>query len=124
MSGAPAFKAGWLSKKSGGKEGKKSVGNMYTHFDKRYFVLDDGHLSYYKKERDREPAGRIQMVGASIERSHHNPDTKFHVTSKGDLRKLTLAAPSAAECESWLAALHQALAQNQHLKQAQEQLES
>ena len=30
-----AFKAGWLHKKSGGKDSKRSVGNALAKFDKR-----------------------------------------------------------------------------------------
>lgn len=102
-----SFKAGWLLKKSGGKEGKRSFGNALAKYDRRYFVCDEGKLSWYKKERDPECVGSLELLGAHIATKD---DVKIKVTSRDGSRTLTLKTDTPDAREAWIAVLRRAAA--------------
>ena len=105
---APArSQEGWLLKQSGGKEGKKTLGNLVSKWDKRWFSIQGGSstLCYHKTERDAErgktPSGEINCDGAMIERvlGGVNPsegwEVQFALHVEGRVLTLTLHARTA-----------------------------
>ena len=100
------FRTGWLLKKSGGKEGKTSFGNALAKWDRRYIVVEDSKLTYFKRERDAAPAGTLELAEAVITAGI---GLTFDVATRGG-RTLTLKADSDESREAWIAALLQASA--------------
>ena len=100
------FRTGWLLKKSGGKEGKTSFGNALAKWDRRYIVVEDSKLTYFKRERDAAPAGALELTEAVITAGI---GLTFDVATRGG-RTLTLKADSDESREAWIAALLQASA--------------
>ena len=99
--------SGWLEKKSGGKEGQ-SKSRMLERWDKRWFVLLDSEVCYYKSEDDakygKPPLGALDCTGASIFLKEVKGST-FRFTVVALSRELKLRAPTAASYEQWMAAL-------------------
>lgn len=108
---------GWLLKRSGGKDQKKSIGNVLAKWDKRYFALPGGtsKLLYYKTERDAERGkaanGELNIEGCRVERildagGESAPDSwpvMFSIDT--DDRVLTLRTDSGDTLRLWVAAI-------------------
>ncbi|XP_031330779.1 oxysterol-binding protein 1-like isoform X2 [Photinus pyralis] len=78
--------------------------NCFKGYQRRWIVLQDGHLSYFRKQADTEHKcrGSMPLRGASI----RTEDARtFFVTSNGDTQTFHLKAASREECQQWITAL-------------------
>jgi len=99
---------GWLKKKSPKTQGSK----VLDLWQRRYFVLRDGGLSYYKTEKaaslsNAESLKSIrleQVLGASSNPRHH----EMFLIDLGQERKVKLQAATKDERDAWVAAIEAA----------------
>ena len=114
--------AGWLEKKSGGKEGN-SKSRLLEKWDKRWFALVGSQLGYYKSEEDfamgREPLGSIDCAGAEIFLKEVK-GIAFRFTVRTRNRELKLRAASPTDYHMWSNALTQIAQSVGHLHQVGE----
>jgi len=98
---------GYLKKKSPRTQGKKIV----DIWQKRYFVLADHQLKYYKTEKDAasSSADPLKMIAlASVHCAAPNPKhADMFVIDLGAERKVKLQAASEEDRDAWVAALEQ-----------------
>lgn len=98
-----------------GKEAREMKGYLkkWTNYRKgyqlRWFVLEDGVLSYYKHQDDSGSACR-GAINMRIARLHMSPDekTKFEIIGKSSV-KYTLKANHEVEAKRWFWALNNAI---------------
>lgn len=98
-----------------GKEGREIKGYLkkWTNYRKgyqlRWFVLEDGVLSYYKHQDDAGSACR-GAINMRIAKLHMNPDekTKFEIIGKSSV-KYTLKANHEVEAKRWYWALNNSI---------------
>ncbi len=99
--------AGWLEKKSGGKEGS-AKSRLFEKWDRRWFALDGSVLSYYKSEDDQKkgktPQGFIEVKGAEVFLKEVK-GVAFRFTVKTAARELKLRASTPADYHMWSSAL-------------------
>ena len=90
--------AGWLEKKSGGKEGK-GKSKLLEKWDKRWFVLSGTEMRWYKTEDDpgkgKDPQGVMDCKGSELFLKGVEGQT-FRFTVRTTERELKLRAPSSA----------------------------
>ena len=90
--------AGWLEKKSGGKEGK-GKSKLLEKWDKRWFVLTGTEMRWYKTEDDpgkgKDPQGVMDCKGSELFLKGVEGQT-FRFTVRTTERELKLRAPSSA----------------------------
>lgn len=98
-----------------GREGREMKGYLkkWTNYRKgyqlRWFVLEDGVLSYYKHQDDAGSACR-GAINMKIARLHMSPDekTKFEIIGKSSV-KYTLKANHEVEAKRWFWALNNSI---------------
>lgn len=98
-----------------GREAREMKGYLkkWTNYRKgyqlRWFVLEDGVLSYYKHQDDAESACR-GAINMRIARLHMSPDekTKFEIIGKSSV-KYTLRANHEVEAKRWFWALNNSI---------------
>jgi len=91
-------KTGWMTK----------LGGNVKNWKKRYFVLKDNVLYYYKTEKETIPSGFFQLeVGDAIE---EREDGKLAIVTP--IRTYILKFPSLAERDAWLPHLQSAVTEN------------
>ena len=84
---------------------------LNTRFKKRWFVLNQGVLSYYSREKDVEPRGIIDLEGAMLKRSKESKFTfEIHTPALLDARRnkegrMYLQAKSEGEVQAWINAI-------------------
>ncbi|KAI0534040.1 Oxysterol-binding protein-domain-containing protein [Xylaria digitata] len=83
--------------------------NYRKGYQLRWFVLENGVLSYYKQQEDAENACR-GAISMRIARLHMNPEekTKFEIIGKSSV-KYTLKANHEVEAKRWFWALNNAI---------------
>ena len=95
---AAVEKKGYLTKKSGVLSGNR----------KRWFVLEQGSLTWYKTEKDAKPQGHVHLGPCKIFTLADTPSAPksddFALVIRGR-KEYTLWASSAADRDEWLAAL-------------------
>ncbi|EGC38074.1 hypothetical protein DICPUDRAFT_86690 [Dictyostelium purpureum] len=87
-------KQGYLTKK----------GAMRRNWTKRWFVLKQGYLFYFKTSKDKKPKGIIQLNNVSVTRSYYKPNCmaiKSNSIDKDD-REFLICANSQNDLESWI----------------------
>uniref|UniRef100_A0A7S0DCT9 Phosphatidylinositol-3,4,5-trisphosphate 3-phosphatase n=1 Tax=Amorphochlora amoebiformis TaxID=1561963 RepID=A0A7S0DCT9_9EUKA len=98
------IKQGWLKKKS-----PKGFGG-FRQWQARYFILYSNQLLYYKKENDRDPAGRVHfsmiekiLKGDKFESEHRIDIVCIHHNAKRgkEKRKFCLRAYNQEDGERW-----------------------
>lgn len=97
------------------REGREMKGYLkkWTNYRKgyqlRWFVLEDGVMSYYKHQDDIGSACR-GAINMRIARLHMSPDekTKFEIIGKSSV-KYTLKANHEVECKRWFWALNNSI---------------
>ena len=107
FSASGAEMEGWLKKKSPKTQGKKEM----DVWQKRYFVLIDGALRYYKSE-SAAASGAValksillnQVLSATTNPRHPN----MFIVDMGQERKVKLQAASETECDGWVRSLEAA----------------
>lgn len=98
---------GWLEKKSGGHNGKRTLREKW---DRRFFTLPAGstRLSYYKTEQDAvgggPPAGEVEVKGGLCFLKEVKGQT-FRFTLRAAGRELKLRASTVADYTMWTDAL-------------------
>ncbi|PWW79793.1 hypothetical protein C7212DRAFT_355555 [Tuber magnatum] len=115
VSGAPSMGADGLSPSIGGKEGRETRGylkkwtNYTTGYKLRWFVLEDGVLSYYKHQDDIGSACR-GAINMRIAKLHMDPQDKqrFEIHGKGSV-KYHLKANHVVEAKRWFWTLNNAI---------------
>uniref|UniRef100_A0A7S2FKY6 PH domain-containing protein n=1 Tax=Haptolina brevifila TaxID=156173 RepID=A0A7S2FKY6_9EUKA len=90
-------KAGWLVKQGG----------LVRGFKKRYFVLQQGLLYYFKSDQSTSPQGTVLLESVQVRAASKAEAGRHHAiaiqTPAG--RTYMLAATSAEECSMWVVAL-------------------
>ncbi|KAM9990594.1 hypothetical protein ACTFIY_006627 [Dictyostelium cf. discoideum] len=86
-------KQGYLTKK----------GAMRRNWTKRWFVLKQGYLFYFKTSKDKKPKGIIQLINVVVSRSYYKPNCMAvrSLTDKED-REFLICANSQADLEDWI----------------------
>ncbi|EGG19880.1 RhoGEF domain-containing protein [Cavenderia fasciculata] len=89
-------KQGYLTKK----------GAMRRNWTKRWFVLKQNYLFYFKTSRDKKPKGIIQLVNVGAVKSFYKPNC-MAIKSLVDReeREFLICATSASELEEWIKAI-------------------
>ncbi|RPB06217.1 hypothetical protein L873DRAFT_1661118 [Choiromyces venosus 120613-1] len=113
--GVPSMGADGLSSSIGGKEGRETKGylkkwtNYTTGYKLRWFVLEDGVLSYYKHQDDIGSACR-GAINMRIAKLHMDPQDKqrFEIHGKGSV-KYHLKANHVVEAKRWYWTLNNAI---------------
>ena len=80
-----------------------SMGNVLGKWDRRWFVLSDGLLCYFKSEDDAlagKAVGTLDTLDCNVERVDVH---SFNVITPG--RTLSMRAPSADEARAWIDSL-------------------
>lgn len=103
----PAIKQGTLK--------KYSRGGIMKNWQIRYFVLDQGKLSYYTKKAERYPFGEdlkgeliLYQATVSTDRKKVFNDKQIYIiTGANDKKDLLIEAESAQEVWSWVEAFTQ-----------------
>ena len=114
---------GYLKKKSP-KSPKTHGHTVVDIWQKRYFVLSDHQLKYYKTEKDAasssaEPLKMIALV--NVQCAAPNPKhTDMFLIDLGADRKVKLQAASEADRDAWVAALEQSKVEAWSKQDAQE----
>ena len=85
--------SGYLEKSSVNKSSGKSSGEKY---DRRFFKLTDGMLSWYNSKSDKEPAGFLDINGGSVELDG------VVMALITDERTIVLRASTAHELAEWV----------------------
>ena len=85
--------SGYLEKSSVNKSSGKSSGEKY---DRRFFKLTDGMLSWYNSKSDKEPAGFLDINGGSVELDG------VMMALSTDERTIMLRASTADELAEWV----------------------
>lgn len=85
--------SGWLTKQGGGVKSWK----------RRWCVLKDGFISYFKEAEDTTPLGAIPLEGCNSVTMHHAKTFCFAVTTP--YRMYLLRAESMDQAESWISAV-------------------
>jgi phosphatidylserine/phosphatidylglycerophosphate/cardiolipin synthase-like enzyme len=102
--GRKSIKEGYLKKSSGGYTEKfsRKLGDYFTYWRWRYFVLHDNCISWYRDPQSLVPQGSIQI------------DRDFHFHAVGRIivvttatRRIRMAAASLVEANSWMQAITQ-----------------
>ena len=110
----PPTCAGWLDKKSGGKEGHAKA-SWLEKWDKRYFLLVGSQMRYYKHEDDhgkhKPSLGSLEIAGARLFLKEVK-GSSFRFTVQNHSRELKLRADNAAEYQKWTRALGPLVNQN------------
>jgi len=94
------FKDGWLWKYAGGYRNSSRVQYAFN-WTRRWFVVKEHYLAYYKDPHDDEPQG-ILLFDKSMQ-VEMNSDLKFTLTC--EYRTLSLCGESAADVRGWFDAL-------------------
>ncbi|KAF2068734.1 hypothetical protein CYY_009944 [Polysphondylium violaceum] len=86
-------KQGYLTKK----------GAMRRNWTKRWFVLKQGYLFYFKTSKDKKPKGIIQLLNVSVARSFYKPNCMAirSAVDKED-REFLICATTQVELEDWI----------------------
>jgi PH domain/Inhibitor of Apoptosis domain/Putative GTPase activating protein for Arf len=90
------------------KKGDKSKGGV--RWKKRWFVLKDGQLAYFKKSTDTVPAGTIELAAAKARNPVFSDDKKakgkipFEVVTP--TRTYSVGASSDAQRDEWIQAIN------------------
>ena len=99
---------GWLRKKSPRTQGRHVV----DIWQRRYFVLDDGQLRYYKTEKAAHASSADALKSiqlASVFAAENNPrHADMFVIDLGAERKIKLQAESVRVRDAWVAAIEAA----------------
>ncbi|EFA78547.1 RhoGEF domain-containing protein [Heterostelium album PN500] len=90
-------KQGYLTKK----------GAMRRNWTKRWFVLKNGYLFYFKTSRDKKPKGIIQLVNVSVSKSYYKPYCMALKSSgSSDEREFLICATNQTELEEWIVSIN------------------
>ena len=98
---------GWLEKSSGGKKTKKSLGNVFTSWHRRWFALRGTQLHYYESDQEDHALGLLEVSGSRIEQIDSSSSAYtfvLHTTA----RAMRLRAADRHTVERWTAALTEA----------------
>jgi hypothetical protein len=82
-------------------------GHVFRNWKKRFFILKDGALYYFKRPGDAEPLGMIPVIG-SLLKTFPDHKLRFEISHPGDmLPSFTLQASNEAELREWTEAIAQ-----------------
>mmetsp|Transcript_23143 Transcript_23143/g.69577 ORF Transcript_23143/g.69577 Transcript_23143/m.69577 type:complete len:506 (-) Transcript_23143:38-1555(-) len=84
---------GWLHKQS-----------TNGRWQRRYFILRDQKLEYYRKPEDAQPGGTLELQGCAA-KAHKDAERDFVIRIETEERPYHLAAGSGDDMSNWLLAL-------------------
>ncbi|KYR00900.1 RhoGEF domain-containing protein [Tieghemostelium lacteum] len=78
-------------------------GAMRRNWTKRWFVLKQGYLFYFKTSKDKKPKGIIQLINVHVARSYYKPNC-MAIRSSIDTneREFLIVANSQSDLEEWI----------------------
>jgi len=97
--GSTRRKSGWLTKEGG----------SWKSWKRRFFLLEDGKLSYFKRESDKVPKGSINLESSGHIRGVEYRGKKYIFQIQTPSRTYFMQADSAQERDNWVEALNGAL---------------
>ncbi|EGC31155.1 hypothetical protein DICPUDRAFT_50356 [Dictyostelium purpureum] len=84
-------------------------GHVIRSWKKRYFVLKDGLLYYFKHQSDPEPTGMIPVIGSEIKRGLGETERKysFQIIPKNEalFPTFSIQARNESDCNEWIKAI-------------------
>ncbi|OQS05979.1 phosphatidylinositol-3,4,5-trisphosphate 3-phosphatase [Thraustotheca clavata] len=108
-----SVKRGWLIKQHLNSDFMLVKGGFVQNWKRRWFVVKEGRLTYYKSEEKLQPLGTVALEGASIEVCHTNEKLPrngyfFKVDPSLNAQKKRIyffGADSLSEMEDWIRVL-------------------
>eukprot|EP01133_Synstelium_polycarpum_P007297 gene7297-8485_t len=90
-------KQGYLTKK----------GAMRRNWTKRWFVLKQGYLFYFKTSRDKKPKGIIQLLNVIVSKSYYKPHCMAVKSTNSDKedREFLICASNQQDVDDWIACI-------------------
>ena len=86
------------------KKSHRSGIGLYTSWKDRFFVLQDGEISYYTTPIKEVRKGSLSLIGCSLKNS--NDATELLIESSiGSENGLTMKFNTVDECENWKVAI-------------------
>jgi len=98
----PAEKSGWLEKR----------GKLRKNFKRRWFVLRDNEMKYYKSDTDEHSQGKVILDGCTVEmvpESKYGKRFCFEINSPVQTRVFAIVAENAASMQDWMNAIRRAM---------------
>jgi len=98
----PAEKSGWLEKR----------GKLRKNFKRRWFVLRDNEMKYYKSDTDEHSQGKVILDGCTVEMVPESKYSKrfcFEINSPVQTRVFAIVAENAASMQDWMNAIRRAM---------------
>jgi len=98
----PAEKSGWLEKR----------GKLRKNFKRRWFVLRDNEMKYYKSDTDEHSQGKVILDGCAVEmvpESKYGKRFCFEINSPVQNRVFAIVAENAASMQDWMNAIRRSM---------------
>jgi hypothetical protein len=80
----------------------KKQGGRFASMKKRYFVLKDGMLNYYKSEKDLEPIDSIDLRGTKVEEKTNRISKEYAMILHTDKRQFFFVADTPGDQHEWI----------------------
>ncbi|GAM20685.1 hypothetical protein SAMD00019534_038600 [Acytostelium subglobosum LB1] len=87
-------KQGYLTKK----------GAMRRNWTKRWFVLKQNYLFYFKTSRDKKPKGIIHLVNIAVQKSYYKPFC-MAIRESTENREFLICGSSQSEIDEWISSV-------------------
>ena len=84
------------------KSNRSNVG-LYTNEKERFFLLQDGEISYYTTPTKEVKKGSLSLIGCSLKNS--TDSTELRIESSGSENGLNMKFTTVDECENWKVAI-------------------
>lgn len=85
-------------------------GDVASGWKERYFILSGDKIAYYKKFRDRDPQGEINLTTETEVQAQSGSDTEFSVVSdKVNTRKYILQCKDKTSRDQWIQCINTAI---------------
>jgi hypothetical protein len=83
----------------------KKQGGRFASIKKRYFVLKDGMMNYYKTDKDLEPIDSIDLRGTKVEEKTNRISKEYGMVLHTEKRQFFFVADTPGEQAEWIEAI-------------------